>query len=260
MKEAGEAGRSERGTGSRGARPRPAGMRVAYLAIAVLSLALGACTARFSAPVESRVDDAVPKTVAGDASAQTDDAPAPAVPVPTAAVAAATLPEESTARTEVPATPAAVPAVPAAPPAVPSAPAKADLPTPEVPGVPEVSAGAAPAASKRLAALNPAIVSLLNDTHRLSAAGRHDGAATTLERALQIEPEDAGLWHRLARVRLDQGKADLTEALAAKSNSLAADDPNLQSQNWLLIAKARARLGDAAGAADARAQAARLLR
>ena len=135
---------------------------------------------------------------------------------------------------------------------------EAEAPPPE----PRAAGDAAPeseSALTRLAALNPAVIDLLNAANEHSAAGRHDGAAAALERALKIEPTDPGLWHRLARVRFAQGKPDLAEALAAKSNSLAAGDENLQAQNWRLIAKVRRKLGDASGAADAAARASRVL-
>ena len=192
--------------------------------VVVVVLALGACAGRTPAPVESRVD--VP------------EAPQLPVKVPTSEPAAS-----ASAASQ-----AASGAVEAAPEAPPPEPQAADDATPETEST-----------VTRLAALNPAIIDLLNAANAHSAAGRHDGAAVALERALKIEPADPGLWHRLARVRFDQGKPDLAEALAAKSNSLAAGDENLQAQNWRLIAKVRRKLGDAPGAADAAARAARVL-
>ena len=191
--------------------------------IVVIALALGACAGQLPAPVDSR----------GDEVAVTEPATETPPPAPRVTTAIPT------------------PTTPETPPA----------PDTALPPVPETGGGEAresEAVPRRLAALNPAIVDLLNAANRHSTAGRHDSAVAALERALQIEPADAGLWHRLARIRLDQGKADLAEALAAKSNSLAAGDPNLQVQNWRVIAKARGRLGDASGASDALARAARL--
>lgn len=194
--------------------------------VVVVMLALSACAGRVPAPVESRVD--VP-----EASRSTAKAPASEPAAPASASAAS---EASSG---------AVQAIP-------------EVSPPE----PQPAGGAAPeseSALTRLAALNPAIIDLLNTANEHSAAGRHDGAAAALERALKIEPADPGLWHRLARVRFDQGKPDLAEALAAKSNSLAAGDENLQAQNWRLIAKVRRKLGDASGADDAAARASRVL-
>ena len=206
-------------------------VRTAPLAVAVLALALAGCAGRLPAPVDSRVDDAVTKKAAVESPAPApgvtgaaSETPQPLVPLPSAAPASADTDLTSSGPTD-------------------------------AAGAREESIEIAP---KRLAALNPAIRELLNDANRHSAEGRHDGAAAALERALQIEPKDAALWHRLARTRLDQGKVGLAEALAAKSNSLAAGDPNLQAQNWRVIAKARQKLGDASGAKDALERAARL--
>lgn len=205
-------------------------IRTGPFVIAVLMLVLAGCAGRLPAPVDSRVDEVPTRKAALESSAS-----APGVVVATS--------EASQSLDPIPApTPVST---------------DGDIASPETPAAAEMTKSAA-IAPKRLAALNPAIKELLNDANRHSAEGRHDGAAAALERALQIEPEDAALWHRLARTRLNQGRAGLAEALAAKSNSLAAGDPNLQAQNWRVIAKARKKQGDAPGAEDALARAARL--
>ena len=205
-------------------------IRTGPFVIAVLMLVLAGCAGRLPAPVDSRVDEVPTRNAALESSAS-----APGV--------AAATSEASQSLDPLPA-PTSVSA-------------DGDIASLGTPGAAEMTESAE-IAPKRLAALNPAIMELLNDANRHSAEGRHDGAAAALERALQIEPQDAALWHRLARTRLDQGRLDLAEALAAKSNSLAAGDPNLQVQNWRVIAKARKKQGDAPGAEDALARAARL--
>jgi tetratricopeptide (TPR) repeat protein len=100
-------------------------------------------------------------------------------------------------------------------------------------------------------AVNPAVVALLDSAGKQSRAGEYDTAAATLERALEIEPTNAWLWHRLALIRLDQGAHRQAAGLAARSNSFAVADEKLQAENWSLIAEARKRLGDAAGAKEA---------
>ena len=194
--------------------------------IVVMALVLSACASQLPAPVESRGDEPAALQSTVQAPASGDAAPVAAVPE---------VSPEATEATETT--------------------REAPLPEPEVGSAAAVASDFAP---RRLAALNPAIIDLLNAANRHSAAGRYDGAVAAVERALQIELADAGLWHRLARIRFDQGKPDLAEALAAKSNSLAAGDENLQAQNWRLIAKARRLLGDASGANDALAHASRL--
>ena len=96
-----------------------------------------------------------------------------------------------------------------------------------------------------------AVVALLDRADQQHRGGDLDAAAASLERALRIEPRNALLWHRLARVRLEQGQPDQTVQLAAKSNSLAGGDTRLQASNWRLIASARKAQGDTAGARNA---------
>jgi Tfp pilus assembly protein PilF len=108
------------------------------------------------------------------------------------------------------------------------------------------------------ATVNPAVVSLLNTASAQSRAGDNARAAATLERAITIEPNNAWLWHRLAEVRIKEGRLDQAAGLAAKSNALAGTDRSLQAENWKLIAEARRRQGDAGGAATAASEAARL--
>jgi tetratricopeptide (TPR) repeat protein len=76
-------------------------------------------------------------------------------------------------------------------------------------------------------------------------------AAALLERALRIEPRNADIWYRLARVRMTQGQYRQAAALAAKSNSLASKNLPMQARNWRLIAQARERLGQGTAAREA---------
>jgi tetratricopeptide (TPR) repeat protein len=86
---------------------------------------------------------------------------------------------------------------------------------------------------------------------RQRQAGDYAGAAATLERALRIQPQDARLWNRLARVRMEQGLHSQAANLAARSNALAGDQADLKHDNWSIIATARRQAGDTAGAAEA---------
>ena len=105
-------------------------------------------------------------------------------------------------------------------------------------------------------AVNPAVVALLNRANQETGSGRHDTAAASLERAIKIEPGNAWLWHRLASTRLAQGRPGEAAALAAKSNTLAVGDVELQAENWLLIAQVHRARGEdvAARAAEQRAR------
>ncbi|MCC5868526.1 MAG: tetratricopeptide repeat protein [Gammaproteobacteria bacterium] len=104
-------------------------------------------------------------------------------------------------------------------------------------------------------AASPAVTALSEQAAVASAAGDHDGAATLLERALRVEPRNAELWHALAMTRLQTDDAQQAEQLALRSNGLAGDRAELRRRNWLLIAEARSRRGDAAGSQLAREQA-----
>lgn len=101
---------------------------------------------------------------------------------------------------------------------------------------------------------SPAVVALLSSADAREQAGSYDQAAATLERALRLEPRNAMLWHRLARLRLKQGLWRNAADMAAKSNALAGGDAELQSWNWAVIAEAKERLGDSLGAQEARAR------
>ncbi|MCP5142483.1 MAG: hypothetical protein H6926_00395 [Chromatiales bacterium] len=108
-----------------------------------------------------------------------------------------------------------------------------------------------PVVSRPAADNPPAVAALLADADRQMRAGNADGAAASLERALRVEPRDAFLWHRLAYVRLQQGRTSDAESLALKSNSLAGDKLELVNTNWRLVARARRQQNNDAGAVEA---------
>ncbi len=99
---------------------------------------------------------------------------------------------------------------------------------------------------------NPAVVALLSDAERETGAGDLDRAAAALERALSIDPGDAMAWHRLAKLRMQQGAINQAISLANKSSQLANDTPALRRANWRLIAEAYDEKGDIAKARQAR--------
>ncbi len=163
--------------------------------------------------------------------------PRPAVPEP-AKEAVALAPPVATE----PAPPAA-PEVPAAPRPAPPPPRPAELPPAEI-----TREG------------NQAVVALLDSADKYVKGGQLDKAGAALERALRIEPRNAGIWHDLAQIRLHQGQYQQAESLASKSNNLANGNRSLQSRNWKLISVARKAGGNTAGAEEAEAQASLLSR
>ena len=104
---------------------------------------------------------------------------------------------------------------------------------------------------------SPAVLALLTEADRQIGSGQIDNAAATLERAIRIKPKSAQLWHKMAQLRLQQHQPGQAENLAKKSNVLAHGDRDLIRRNWSLIAEARRQKGDAQGAAEAEARAAR---
>jgi tetratricopeptide (TPR) repeat protein len=84
--------------------------------------------------------------------------------------------------------------------------------------------------------------------------GNTDAAANSLERALRIEPRNAFLWNKLASIRFSQQDWQQAIQLAAKSNTLSANDLGLRRQNWNLMGNAYEALGDAAAAERYRAK------
>lgn len=128
----------------------------------------------------------------------------------------------------------------------------AGRPAPETPAS---SQEPAPSSSPAPRSDNSAVVALLETARRDTASGRLESAASTLERALRIEPRNPALWHQLARVRLRQGQAAQAIQLATKSNTLAGDHHALRADNWRVIGEARTSQGDHAGAQAAFAKA-----
>ena len=84
-----------------------------------------------------------------------------------------------------------------------------------------------------------AVQALMARAQRQQENGELVAAASSLERALRIEPKNAGLWNRLAHVRYEQKQYSLAASLAAKSNALAGRDRALRADNDDLIRRAR---------------------
>jgi len=100
--------------------------------------------------------------------------------------------------------------------------------------------------------LDGPVLALLTSAQRQQASGDLNGAASSLERAQRIAPREPQVLYRLAELRLAQGDATQAEQFARRGLSYATGRPALQAGLWELIAQSRERLGDAAGAAQAR--------
>ncbi len=121
----------------------------------------------------------------------------------------------------------------------------------------ETGKGAAQGEKPARPAAPPAVLALMKEADINAASGSYDNAASSLERAIRIQPRSALLWQKLAEVRLQQHQPGLAEDLAKKSNVLAKGNKDLIHKNWVIIADARRQKGDAEGAADAEAKAGR---
>ncbi len=103
--------------------------------------------------------------------------------------------------------------------------------------------------------LDGPVLALLTTAQQQQGGGDLNGAASSLERAQRIAPREPQVLYRLAQVRLAQGDAIQAEQLSRRGLSYASDRPALQASLWELIAQARERQGNAAGAAQARERA-----
>lgn len=103
--------------------------------------------------------------------------------------------------------------------------------------------------------LPAAAASLAAQAEKQRQQGDYVAAAATLERAIRIQPREAYLWNRLARVRLDQKNYTQASSLAQKSNALSKDQAQIKEDNWGMIAATRRATGDTKGAEDAEAKA-----
>lgn len=127
-----------------------------------------------------------------------------------------------------------------------------------VPGVPSGVPRNNSVSSGGLAAdeqLDGPVLALLTTAQQEQSSGNLESAASNLERAQRIAPREPQVLYRLAEVRLAQGDAAQAEQLAHRALTYAGGRPTLQASLWNLIAQARERQGDVAGAAQARERA-----
>jgi tetratricopeptide (TPR) repeat protein len=92
---------------------------------------------------------------------------------------------------------------------------------------------------------SPAVVALLDEAAVYASQGDGDQAAATIERALRIEPRNPWLWHRLAVIRMQQGRYSEAIDLATRSSSLANGDARLLEGNQQVIDRSRAAMANA---------------
>ncbi|MFB4391490.1 MULTISPECIES: tetratricopeptide repeat protein [unclassified Pseudomonas] len=103
--------------------------------------------------------------------------------------------------------------------------------------------------------LDGPVLALLTTAQQQQGSGDYNGAASSLERAQRIAPREPQVLYRLAQVRLAQGDAAQSEQVARRALTYANGRPDLQAGLWNIIAQARDKQGDSAGAALARQKA-----
>jgi tetratricopeptide (TPR) repeat protein len=86
--------------------------------------------------------------------------------------------------------------------------------------------------------LSPATRSLVTQSRTLASHGDLDGASSTLDRALRIEPNNPLLWIELGRLRLAESDAHQAESCGRKALGLASGDHGTQAQAGRLVADA----------------------
>ncbi|WP_020395938.1 tetratricopeptide repeat protein [Thiolinea disciformis] len=95
-----------------------------------------------------------------------------------------------------------------------------------------ISASSTPSiSSSSFGSSNPAVAVLMRQANNELAAGNTGRAASTLERALRITPDDANLWLRLAEVHQQQGDKRQAASMAEKALTLAPDDPSVRQRS-----------------------------
>jgi tetratricopeptide (TPR) repeat protein len=110
--------------------------------------------------------------------------------------------------------------------------------SPSAPAIPPSTPPPRPPRPPRENHLSPATHSLVTQARTLAARGDFDGASSTLDRALRIEPNNPLLWIELGRVRLGEGDAHQAEGCGRKALALASGDHVTQGQAGRLLADA----------------------
>lgn len=105
--------------------------------------------------------------------------------------------------------------------------------------------------------LSSATQSLVNQARSQTAAGNYAAAASSIERAMRIDPDNPLLWIELGKVRQAERNYAQAEAMARKALVSAGDDTRAQSAAWKLIAESLRARGRNAEARDADQRAAR---
>ena len=119
-------------------------------------------------------------------------------------------------------------------------------PTIEAP--PPAPPASAPVDPRAQAGEDAAMLALLDQSEAALEAGRYAESISVLERALRIEPRRGDLWTALARAHLRNDEPQRAIQFAERALSLSRNRVDWQRSAWLVIADAKAQLGDEAEA------------
>ena len=108
--------------------------------------------------------------------------------------------------------------------------------------------------------LSPAAQALVTQAQKQTASGNYPVAASSIERALRIEPNNPQLWVELGKVRKAEGNYPQAENMARKALTVASGDSKSQSAAWQLIADSFRARGKNQEALDAQKRADTVLR
>jgi tetratricopeptide (TPR) repeat protein len=114
-----------------------------------------------------------------------------------------------------------------------------------------------PAPVAREPVLGPASRALVGQAQTQLASKNFAVAASSIERALRIEPDNALLWIELGKVRQAEGNYVQAENMGRKAVAMAANAPRAQAAAWQLIAESLRARGKNSEAREAQARAER---
>ena len=121
------------------------------------------------------------------------------------------------------------------------------------PSVPEPLPPSAPVV--REPTLGAASRALVSQAQTQMATKNYPVAASSIERALRIEPDNPLLWIELGKVRFAEGNYVQAENMARKAVSMSVNAPRAQSSAWRLIADSYRARGKNIEAQEAQARA-----
>ena len=89
-----------------------------------------------------------------------------------------------------------------------------------------------------------AVKVLLDDARKAVSENRLDKAASSLERAVRLEPRNASIWYDLAQIRLHQKNYAAAEQMANKSISFTKNEDLIKRNRQIISAAQSARSGN----------------